>query len=69
EMTWKKYGVMIAGSWGKLEGKVARIGHMGYQASLNNLLIAYSALSRSLNDLGYKNSITDVLGAIEESYP
>ncbi|PMP88766.1 MAG: alanine--glyoxylate aminotransferase family protein, partial [Caldisphaera sp.] len=61
EMTWKKYGVMIAGSWGKLEGKVARIGHMGYQASLNNLLIAYSALSRSLNDLGYKNSITDVL--------
>jgi len=69
ELTRKKYGVMIAGSWGKLEGKVARIGHMGYQASLNNLLIAYSALSRSLNDLGYKNSITDVLGAIEESYP
>jgi len=69
ELTWKKYGVMIAGSWGKLEGKVARIGHMGYQASLNNLLIAYSALSRSLNDLGYKNSTTNALGAIEESFP
>ncbi|MFP3144445.1 MAG: alanine--glyoxylate aminotransferase family protein [Caldisphaera sp.] len=69
ELTWKKYGVMIAGSWSKLEGKVARIGHMGYQASLNNLLIAYSALSRSLNDLGYKNSTTNVLGAIEESFP
>ncbi|MFP3228298.1 MAG: alanine--glyoxylate aminotransferase family protein [Caldisphaera sp.] len=69
ELTWKKYGVMIAGSWGKLEGKVARIGHMGYQASLNNLLIAYSALSRSLNDLGYNNSTTNVLGAIEESFP
>jgi len=69
ELIWKKYGVMIAGSWGKLEGKVARIGHMGYQASLNNLLIAYSALSRSLNDLGYKNSTTNALGAIEESFP
>ena len=69
ELIWKKYGVMIAGSWGKLEGKVARIGHMGYQASLNNLLIAYSALSRSLNDLGYNNSTTNVLGAIEESFP
>ncbi|AFZ70633.1 serine-pyruvate aminotransferase/archaeal aspartate aminotransferase [Caldisphaera lagunensis DSM 15908] len=68
EITWKKYGVMIAGSWGKLEGKVARIGHMGYQASLNNLLIAYSSLSKALNELGYKNSVSEVLGSIEEVY-
>ncbi len=68
EMIRKKYGVMIAGSWGKLEGKVARIGHMGYQASLHNLLIAYSSLSKALNELGYKNKTSEVLNAITEVY-
>lgn len=68
EMIRKKYGVMIAGSWGKLEGKVARIGHMGYQASLHNLLIAYSSLSKALNELGYNNKTSEVLNAITEVY-
>ena len=68
ELTWRKYGVMIAGSWGRLRGRVVRIGHMGVQASRNHLIIAFTALARALKDLGYTVNIGKVVEAIEDGY-
>jgi len=67
ELTWVKYGVMLAGSWGRLRGTVVRIGHMGIQASRTYLLIAYTALARALRDLGYEVSISKVVEVIEDT--
>lgn len=65
---WRKYGVMIAGSWGKLQGKVVRVGHMGVQASRNHLLLAYTSLGRALSELGFDVNVGKVVEAIEESF-
>jgi len=67
ELTWVKYGVMLAGSWGRLKGTVVRVGHMGVQASRTHLLIAYTALARALKDLGYDVSISKVVEVIEDT--
>jgi len=64
---WSKYGVMLAGSWGKLESKVIRVGHMGIQASRSHLILAYTALARGLRDLGYEVNIARALEAIENT--
>lgn len=48
-----RYGVMIAGSWGKLSGRVLRLGNMGYNARPRPTLRALRALERALTDLGY----------------
>jgi len=61
ELTWRKYGVMIAGSWGKLRGRIVRIGHMGVQASRNHLIIAFTALTKALKELGYTVNIGKVV--------
>ncbi|MEM4672691.1 MAG: alanine--glyoxylate aminotransferase family protein [Sulfolobales archaeon] len=68
EIMWKRYGIMIAGSWGKLQNKVLRIGHMGVQASRSHLLITYASLARALRDLGFEISIGRVVEAIENSF-
>lgn len=65
---WEKYGVMLAGSWGKLEGRVIRIGHMGVQASINHLVLAYTALARALKAQGWKAEPQSAVEAIEEEY-
>jgi alanine-glyoxylate transaminase/serine-glyoxylate transaminase/serine-pyruvate transaminase len=67
-ITWEKYGVMIAGSWGKLQGKVVRIGHMGVQASRTHLIVGFTALARALKDLGYQVDVGKVVEALEEVY-
>ena len=66
EIAWKKYGVMIAGSWGRLRGRVVRIGHMGIQASRNHLILGFTALMKALRDLGYTASVGKVVEAIED---
>ncbi|MCD6300530.1 MAG: alanine--glyoxylate aminotransferase family protein [Staphylothermus sp.] len=68
EIAWKKYGVMIAGSWGRLQGKVIRIGHMGIQASRTHLIIAYTALAASLKSLGLEVNVSKAIEAIESIY-
>ncbi len=65
---WDKYGVMLAGSWGRLEGRVFRIGHMGVQASINHLIISYTALARGLRDLGLNKDPAAAVEAIETAY-
>lgn len=67
-LLWAKYGVMIAGSWGRLQGKVLRVGHMGIQASRLHLIIAYTSLARALRDMGLQVRVGDVVEAIEEEF-
>ncbi|MGC9118189.1 MAG: pyridoxal-phosphate-dependent aminotransferase family protein [Thermoproteus sp.] len=67
-IAWEKYGVMIAGSWGRLEDSVLRIGHMGVQASYAHLALAFSALGRALADLGYRADVGAALEAIAERF-
>jgi aspartate aminotransferase-like enzyme len=40
----KKIGIYVSGSYGVLENKVFRIGHMGLQADLNYLKIAFDKM-------------------------
>jgi alanine-glyoxylate transaminase/serine-glyoxylate transaminase/serine-pyruvate transaminase len=68
EYMWKKYGVMLAGSWGRLQGKIVRIGHMGIQASRTHLLIAYTTLAKVLKERGYNVRIDNVIDAIEDTF-
>lgn len=49
-----KYNVIIAGSFGYLQGKVIRIGHMGENAKIDKVSYALFALKNSLEHLGYK---------------
>ncbi|MEM4970181.1 MAG: alanine--glyoxylate aminotransferase family protein [Sulfolobales archaeon] len=65
---WRKYGVMLAGSWDRLEGRVLRIGHMGIQASRGHLIQAYTALARGLRDMGLDVSISKAVEAIEDVF-
>ena len=58
-----RYGVMLAGSWGYLKGRVLRIGHMGYTASVNHMLNAVVALAKALRDLGLRVNVGDVVEA------
>lgn len=67
-LCWDKYGVLIGGSWGRLEGKVVRIGHMGVQASLSHVVVGYTALAASLRELGYRADAGEAVSAIEEVY-
>ncbi|WP_434298137.1 pyridoxal-phosphate-dependent aminotransferase family protein [Clostridium sporogenes] len=49
-----KYNVIIAGSFGYLQGKVIRIGHMGENANIDKMAYTLFALQNSLEYLGYK---------------
>lgn len=57
----EKYGVMIAGCFGYLAGKVFRLGHMGENASVEDVTMMMDALDHSFADLGYglKASLKD----------
>ncbi|GAE02526.1 alanine--glyoxylate aminotransferase family protein [Clostridium sporogenes] len=64
-----KYNVIVAGSFGYLQGKVIRIGHMGENANIDKMAYTLFALENSLEYLGYKlkESLTEAfLGKIME---
>lgn len=67
-VAWEKYGVLIAGSWGPLEGQLARIGHMGVQASLDYVTTALAAVGASLRDLGVSVDVGKALEAAVEAF-
>lgn len=48
----KKHGIMLAGSFDTLAGKVIRIGHMGANANVADMTVTMSALSDTLTSLG-----------------
>ena len=58
----EKYGVMIAGCFDFLAGKVIRLGHMGENANVEDVTMMLYALECALADLGYplKASMRDV---------
>ncbi len=68
EAMWRKHGVMIAGSWGRLEGKVIRVGHMGIQASKTRLVATYASLAEALREQGYPASVGKVVEAVDANY-
>jgi len=47
----EEYGVLISGEVSGLEGKIFRIGHMGFSAHMNNALVAITALEKALQKL------------------
>lgn len=47
----QEYGVMIAGCFDLLKGKVFRIGHMGENANISDMLITIAALQNTLQSL------------------
>lgn len=49
-----RFNLMLTGSFGYLKGKVIRIGHMGENARVENILFLLSALEKSLEALGFK---------------
>jgi len=65
---WRKYGVMLASSWGPLEAELMRIGHMGVQASLDYLLSAVAALGLGLRDMGYEVDVGKALEAVLDAF-
>jgi len=44
----EKYGILIGGGYKETKGELLRIGHMGYQATLTNIMTTISALERTL---------------------
>lgn len=63
---WKKYGVMIGGSWGSLAGKVWRIGHMGEGAKADKLYRFFDAFEKILLD--YNREPYPMAAAFAELY-
>jgi alanine-glyoxylate transaminase/serine-glyoxylate transaminase/serine-pyruvate transaminase len=68
ELAWRKYNTMIAGSWGPLQGKLIRVGHMGVQASAERLARAFLALGSALRDLGLNVSPEEASRAALEGF-
>ena len=47
-----KHNILLAGSFGEFAGKVIRIGHMGTNATMSNMLETLVALEEVLSSLG-----------------
>ncbi len=47
-----KHGILLSGSFDSLAGKVIRIGHMGANATFDNMMVTMDALSDTLTELG-----------------
>lgn len=59
---------MLARSWGRLQGRVVRIGYMGVQASMHYLVLGYTALCAALNEQGYPANASKAVDAILSCY-
>lgn len=57
----QEHGIMLAGSFGCLEGKVIRIGHMGANANEEDIKETLEALKETLEYLGWKGIIASGL--------
>jgi pyridoxamine--pyruvate transaminase len=47
-----RYGVLISSGHGEMKDLLLRIGHMGYSAKMPYIMVALSALGKSLRDFG-----------------
>ena len=60
----EKFKLDIGGGFGRLQGKVWRVGLMGYSSSADNLLFFIPAISRALALQGYKVDLAAGLDAV-----
>ncbi len=60
----EKFRLDIGGGFGRLQGKVWRIGLMGYSSSADNVLFFIPAISRALALQGYKTDLAAGLEAV-----
>jgi pyridoxamine--pyruvate transaminase len=63
-----RYGVMIAGGYGELAGKLFRLGHMGMSAHPTTVSAQIAMLERTLADLGHPVSLGAGVGAALEAF-
>lgn len=49
-----RHSVLLAGGFRELKGKIIRIGHSGYAATVSNAIASLAALETELRRLGYK---------------
>ncbi|MCH5265457.1 MAG: alanine--glyoxylate aminotransferase family protein [Lachnospiraceae bacterium] len=49
----EQYGILISGSFDVLAGKVLRLGHMGYNANIEDVAQMLGALTKTLEKLGF----------------
>ncbi len=49
----EQYGIMIAGCFDYLAGKVFRLGHMGEGANVEDVVAMLNAMDQTFADLGY----------------
>jgi len=47
----ERYGILIGGGYKETKGELLRIGHMGYQATLTNVITTLAALERTMTDM------------------
>lgn len=47
----QKYGILIGGGYKETKGALLRVGHMGYQATITNIMTTLAALEATLADL------------------
>ncbi|MBN1315694.1 MAG: alanine--glyoxylate aminotransferase family protein [Anaerolineales bacterium] len=65
---YRKYGVLISGGFKDLMGKLFRIGHMGKTADPMYVMVALSALEKTLQDLGYPIKLGSGVTAALEAF-
>ena len=53
----EKYGILIGGGYKETKGKLLRIGHMGYQATIINVMATIAALERTVREVREKKAI------------
>lgn len=53
----EKYGILIGGGYKETKGELIRIGHMGYQATLTNIITTIAALERTVQEVRQKKAI------------
>lgn len=49
---WEGQGVMIAGSWGELSGKLWRVGHMGANCRVEHLMRFFAGFDKAADECG-----------------
>jgi aspartate aminotransferase-like enzyme len=49
-----RHSVLLAGGFRELKGKIIRVGHSGYAATMSNAMASLAALETELRRLGYR---------------
>ena len=67
-MLLNEFGIEIATSFGPLDGKILRIGNMGYSSQKRNILILLGALGAVMRRNGVNVSTDEGVAAAMEVY-